>query len=83
MQILNLLIPRHNIPYNFVVRGKRGFSHDYSISNKDMPVPAVARFKACLRPLACADHRSESHRRHGCLSVVCIVCCQVEVSATS
>jgi len=25
----------------------------------------------------------ESHRRHGCLSVVSVVCCQVEVSATS
>jgi hypothetical protein len=25
----------------------------------------------------------ESHRGHGCLSVVCVVCCQVEVSATS
>jgi hypothetical protein len=24
----------------------------------------------------------ESHRGHGCLSVVCVVCCQVEVSAT-
>jgi hypothetical protein len=25
----------------------------------------------------------ESHREHGCLSVVSVVCCQVEVSATS
>jgi hypothetical protein len=25
----------------------------------------------------------ESHRGHGCFSVVCVVCCQVEVSATS
>jgi len=25
----------------------------------------------------------ESHRGHGCLSVVSVVCCQVEVSATS
>jgi hypothetical protein len=25
----------------------------------------------------------ESHRGHGCLSVVSVVCCQIEVSATS
>jgi len=25
----------------------------------------------------------ESHRGHGCLSIVSVVCCQVEVSATS
>ena len=31
-----------------------------------------------LRPLACWDCGFEYRRRHGCLSVVCIVCCQVE-----
>jgi len=36
-----------------------------------------------LRPLACWDRGFESHRQHGCLSVVSVVCCQVEVSATS
>jgi len=36
-----------------------------------------------MRPLACWDHGFESHRRHGCLSVVSVMCCQVEVSATS
>jgi len=35
-----------------------------------------------LRPLACCDRGIESHRRHECLSVVSVVCCQVEVSAT-
>jgi hypothetical protein len=35
-----------------------------------------------LRPLACWDRGFESHRRHGCLSAVSVVCCQVEVSAT-
>jgi len=35
-----------------------------------------------LRPLACWDCGFESHRGHGCLSVVSVVCCQVEVSAT-
>jgi len=36
-----------------------------------------------LRPLACWECVFESHRGHGCLSVVSVVCCQVEVSATS
>jgi hypothetical protein len=29
------------------------------------------------------DRKKESHRGHGCLSLVSVVCCQVEVSATS
>ena len=36
-----------------------------------------------LRPLACWDLGFESHRGHGYLSVVSVVCCQLEVSATS
>ena len=36
-----------------------------------------------LRPLAFWDCGFETHRRHGCFSVVSVVCCQVEVSATS
>ena len=36
-----------------------------------------------LRPLTCCDCGFESHRGHGCLSVVSVVCCQLEVSATS
>ena len=36
-----------------------------------------------LRRLACWDCRFESHRGHGRLSLVCVVSCQVEVSATS
>ena len=35
-----------------------------------------------LRPLACWDCGFKYCRRHGCLSVVSVVCCQVEVSAT-
>jgi hypothetical protein len=35
-----------------------------------------------LRPLAYWDFGFESSRGHGCLSVVSVVCCQVEVSAT-
>jgi hypothetical protein len=33
-----------------------------------------------LRPLAYWDCGFESHGGHGCLSVVSVVCCQVEVS---
>jgi len=36
-----------------------------------------------LRPLACWDRGFESYRGHGDLPVVIVVCCQVEVSATS
>jgi hypothetical protein len=35
-----------------------------------------------LWPLACCDRGFESNRGPGCLYVVCVVCCQVEVSAT-
>jgi hypothetical protein len=31
---------------------------------------------------ACWDYGFESHRGHGCLWLVNVVCCQVEVSAT-
>jgi hypothetical protein len=44
----------------------------------------VCIYKSCrsqwprlLRPLACWDCVFESHRRHGYLSVVSVVCCQV------
>jgi hypothetical protein len=36
-----------------------------------------------LRPPDCWDCGFESQRGHGCLPVVSVVCCQVEVSATS
>jgi hypothetical protein len=35
--------------------------------------------KTELRQLACWDCGFESRRGHGCLSVVSVVCCQVEV----
>jgi hypothetical protein len=35
-----------------------------------------------LRPFGCWDCGFESRRRHGCLSLVSVVCCQVEVSVT-
>jgi hypothetical protein len=35
-----------------------------------------------LRPFACWDCGFVSRRGHGCLSLVSVVCCQVEVSVT-
>jgi hypothetical protein len=35
-----------------------------------------------LQPFACWDCGFESRREHGCLSVVSVVCCQIEVSAS-
>jgi hypothetical protein len=35
-----------------------------------------------LRPFACWDCGFEYRRKHGCLCLVSVVCCQVEVSAT-
>jgi len=49
-----------------------------------LPVPVAAQSKGVgLPPLACWDRGFETHRGHGCLSVVSVVCCQVEVSAMS
>ena len=43
----------------------------------------IVRQGVGLRPLACWDRGFESHRGHGCLPVSSVMCCQVEVSATS
>ena len=49
------------------------------------PIPTAARSKAwvCGRSLACWECGIESRRVHGCLSVLSVTCCQVEVSAAS
>ena len=44
---------------------------------------AVVCLPANRPRLTCSDLGFESHRGHGYLSVVSVVCCQVEVSATS
>jgi hypothetical protein len=36
-----------------------------------------------MRPLTCWNCDFESLLRHGLLSLWCVVCCQVEVSATA
>jgi hypothetical protein len=35
-----------------------------------------------LRPLTYWNNKFESRRRHGCLSLLWVVCCQIQVSAT-
>ena len=47
-----------------------------------MPKKGRSQWPRGLRPLACWDRGFESHWGHGCLSVVSVVCCQVEVFAT-
>jgi len=45
-------------------------------------ISLAARSKAWVfRPLACWERGLESHRRHGYLSLMSVVCCEVEVSA--
>ena len=51
----------------------------YIISDND----GRAVYGEVLRAIAYWDCGFASHRGHGCLSVVSLVCCQVEVSATS
>jgi hypothetical protein len=43
---------------------------------------ATWNFNVSYAYLPCCDRGFESHPGHGCLSVVTVVCCQVEVSAT-
>jgi hypothetical protein len=45
-------------------------------------MPGRSQWPRRLRPFACWDCGFESRRGHGCLSVVSVVCCQVEVSAS-
>jgi len=44
------------------------------------PIPVASRSKAQVSGRSPAE--IESHRGHGCLSVVNVVCCQAEVSAS-
>jgi len=43
---------------------------------------SISQWPRGLRPLSGWDCGFESHRGHGCLSAVSVVCCQVAVSAT-
>jgi hypothetical protein len=49
----------------------------------DLAVPSArAVLGVGLRPLACWDHGLETRSGHGCLSLVNVVCCQLEVCAS-
>ena len=49
-----------------------------------LPVPVAARSKAWVCGRSPAEIVGSNPKGgHGCLSVVSVVCCQVEVSATS
>jgi len=43
----------------------------------------AARSKAWVCGLSLAELRVRNPPGHGCLSFMCVVCCQIEVSATS
>jgi hypothetical protein len=61
--------------------GRKGMSNYYvRLLKEDVmkPIPVATRSKAWVS-CRCGF---ESHRGHGCLSLVNVVCCQVEVSAT-
>jgi len=48
-----------------------------------LPIPMVARYRAWVRGGSLAGNCGfEYYRGHGCLSVLSVICCQVEVSAT-
>jgi hypothetical protein len=48
------------------------------------PIPVAAPFEGMgLRPLGCCDCGFESLLGHICLSLLSVVCCQVEVSASA
>jgi hypothetical protein len=55
------------------------FGRYYSLE----PIPSGRAVEdLALRPLTCWDYGLESRRRPGCLSLVSVVRCKVEISAT-
>jgi hypothetical protein len=57
--------------------------HQKEINSKCVLARVATRSKPRLQLLACWDCGFESCQRHGCLSVVIIMCCQGEVSVMS
>jgi len=56
--------------------------HPFFMEIRDVTSPTPIPVKGVgLQPLACWDCGFESSWRHGCLSVVNVVCCQVQFSA--
>jgi hypothetical protein len=56
----------------------------YTVALRDtkLTVPLNMKLES-LRPLVCFNHRFESCRTYGCLSLHSLVCCQVAVFSTS
>jgi len=69
----------HTRPRTHTHTHARAHTHTHTHTHK--PIPTAIRRGVGLLPLACWDCGFESRRGHGCLSVVSVVCCQVEVSA--
>jgi hypothetical protein len=55
----------------------------YNLNIQYKPLISRSQCPRRLRPLACCDHGFESHSGHERFSIVCVSCCQVEVSATN
>ena len=71
----------------FIYRLQISKDHDcspqeFAVAVRVDQICSRSRWPRGLRPLDCWDCGFESCRGHGCLSVVSVGCCQVEVSAT-
>jgi len=78
---ITVLYKPPNLQDGFFSKKKKLFYWIYTTENVGPSGRAV--WGVGLRPMACWDRGFKSHRGHGYLSVVSVVCCQVEVSATS
>ena len=63
----------------FVVENSRGGALDFLLR---VDILRRTRCPRGLRPHAHWDCGFESRRGHGCMSLICVACCQVEVSAS-
>ena len=73
------------ICYLLALLGAHHFLHVSRIRVKSLTLRLLMSYIYIwsLRLLTCWQHGFESHRGHGYLSGVSVMCCQVEVSATS
>jgi predicted Zn-ribbon and HTH transcriptional regulator len=67
----------------FTVDGNILFQGKHNVLFRKADPIGRAVLRVSLRPLACKDCGFEYRRWQGCLSLVSVVGCQVEVSATS
>jgi hypothetical protein len=74
---------KYSTPVDIYYRSFKEITLLSSILRKHAGPSGRAVWGVGLRPLVCCDREFESHWGHGCLTVVYVVFCQVEVSATS